>query len=128
MFSGVLRGLGSDEEETIVYVLSTLRDKCTLEQLVNISGRDDDGDAIEVAQKVLFMVCTDPSNGLMPYSKALPFPLKGTPTRLLGVMKKLKATEIDFHRDLLLGIVRGRPSLCSLCLDEFPYNLEDHAT
>lgn len=147
MFSGVLRGLGSDEEETAVYVLSTLRDKVlvpeslvpvglrsvlfgsvTLEQLVNISGRDDGGDATEVAQKVLFMVCTDPSNGLMPDSKALPFPLKGNPTRLLGVMKKLKATEIDFHRDLLLGIVRGRPSLCSLYLDEFPYNLEDHAT
>ncbi|KVI09717.1 Nucleolar pre-ribosomal-associated protein 1, N-terminal [Cynara cardunculus var. scolymus] len=128
MFSGLLRGLGSDEEETVVYVLSTLMDKVlvpeslvpvglrsvlfgsvTLEQLVNISGRGGGGVATEVATKVLFMVCTDPSNGLMPDTKASPFPLKGNPTRLLGVMKKLKATEIEFHRDLLLGIVRGRP-------------------
>ncbi|KAL7615060.1 hypothetical protein Lser_V15G08570 [Lactuca serriola] len=146
MFSGVLRGLGSDEEDTVVYVLSTLRDKVlvpeslvpvglrsvlfgsvTLEQLIDISGRDDGEASTEVAQKVLFMVCTDPSNGLMPDTKASPFPLKGNPTRLLGVMKKLKATEIDFHRDLLLGIVRGRPSFGSAYLDEFPYNLEDHA-
>ncbi|KAJ9540122.1 hypothetical protein OSB04_026628 [Centaurea solstitialis] len=147
MFSRVLRGLGSDEEETAVYVLSTLRDKVlvpeslvpvglrsvlfgsvTLEQLVNISGRDGGGVATEVATKVLFMVCTDPSNGLMPDTKASPFPLKGNPTRLLGVMKKLKATEVEFHRDLLLGIVRGRPSFGSAYLDEFPYNLEDPAT
>ncbi|XP_024971204.1 uncharacterized protein LOC112510123 isoform X2 [Cynara cardunculus var. scolymus] len=147
MFSGLLRGLGSDEEETVVYVLSTLMDKVlvpeslvpvglrsvlfgsvTLEQLVNISGRGGGGVATEVATKVLFMVCTDPSNGLMPDTKASPFPLKGNPTRLLGVMKKLKATEIEFHRDLLLGIVRGRPSFGSAYLDEFPYNLEDNAT
>lgn len=147
MFSGVLRGLGSDEEETIVYVLSVLRDKVlvpeslvpvglrsvlfgnvTLEQLINISGRDDGGDSAEVAKQVLFAVCTDPSNGLMPDSKALPFPLKGNPTRLLGVMKKLKATEVEFHRDLLLAIVRGRPSFGSAYLDEFPYNLDDHTS
>ncbi|XP_071738783.1 uncharacterized protein [Rutidosis leptorrhynchoides] len=147
MFSGVLRGLGSDEEETVVYVLSTLRDKVlvpeslvpvglrsvlfgsvTLEQLVNVSGRDDGGDAAEVAKNVLFMVCTDPVNGLMPDPKASPFPLKGNFTRLLGVMKKLKATEIEFHKDLLLAIVRGRPSFGSAYLDEFPYGLEDHAS
>nr|XP_043632579.1 uncharacterized protein LOC122603821 isoform X2 [Erigeron canadensis] len=147
MFSGVLRGLGSDEDEIVVYVLSTLRDKVlvpeslvpvglrsvlfgsvTLEQLVEISGRDDGGDASEVAKKVLFMVCTDPANGLMPDSKALPFPLKGNLTRLLGVMKKLKATEVEFHKDLLLAIVRGKPSFGSAYLDEFPYNLEDHAS
>ncbi|KAJ0657662.1 putative nucleolar pre-ribosomal-associated protein [Helianthus annuus] len=147
MFSGVLRGLGSDEEETVAYVLSTLRDKVlvpeslvpvglrsvlfgsvTLEQLINISGRDDGADSAEVAQKVLFTVCTDPSNGLMPDSKATPFPLKGNSTRLLGVMKKLKATEIEFHRDLLLAIVRGRPAFGSAYLDEFPYNLEDHTS
>ncbi|KAL8193175.1 hypothetical protein R6Q57_027079 [Mikania cordata] len=147
MFSGVLRGLGSDEEETIVYVLSTLREKVlvpeslvpvglrsvlfgsvTLEQLINISGRDEGGDGAEVAKKVLFMVCTDPSNGLMPDSKASPFPLKGNPTRLLGVMKKLKATEVEFHKDLLLAIVCGRPAFGSAYLDEFPYNLEDHTS
>ncbi|KAI3799706.1 hypothetical protein L1987_35005 [Smallanthus sonchifolius] len=147
MFSGVLRGLGSDEDETIVHVLSVLRDKVlvpeslvpvglrsvlfgsvTLEQLINISGRDDGGDGAEVAKKVLFMVCTDPSNGLMPDSKASPFPLKGNLTRLLGVMKKLKATEIEFHKDLLLAIVRGRPAFGSAYLDEFPYNHEDHTS
>ncbi|KAK9061269.1 hypothetical protein SSX86_018449 [Deinandra increscens subsp. villosa] len=147
MFSGVLRGLGSDDEDTIVYVLSTLRDKVlvpeslvpvglrsvlfgsvTLEQLVNISGRDDGGDGAEVAKKVLFMVCIDPSNGLMPDSKASPFPLKGNLTRLLGVMKKLKATEVEFHKDLLLAIVCGRPEFGSSYLDEFPYNLEDHTS
>ncbi|XP_076895789.1 uncharacterized protein LOC143548550 [Bidens hawaiensis] len=147
MFSGVLRGVGSDEEETVVYVLSTLRDKVlvaeslvpvalrsvlfgsvTLEQLVGISGRGDGGDGAEVAKKVLFMVCTDPANGLMPDPKASPFPLKGNPTRLLGVMKKLKATEIEFHKDLLLAIVRGRPAFGSAYLDEFPYNLEDHSS
>ncbi|KAI7735982.1 hypothetical protein M8C21_022394 [Ambrosia artemisiifolia] len=144
MFSGVLRGLGSDEDETIAYVLSTLRDKVlvpeslvpvglrsvlfgsvTLEQLINVSGRDDGGDGAEVAKKVLSMVCTDPANGLMPDANASPFPLKGNPTRLLGVMKKLKATEIEFHRDLLLAIVCGRPALGYAYLDEFPYNLED---
>lgn len=147
MFSGVLRGLGSDEDETVVHVLSTLRDKVlvpeslvpvglrsvlfgsvTLEQLVNVSGRDDGGDAAEVAKNILFMVCTDPANGLMPDAKASPYPLKGNLTRLLGVMKKLKATEIEFHKDLLLAIVLGRPSFGSAYLDEFPYSLEDHAS
>ncbi|XP_076947008.1 uncharacterized protein LOC143618794 [Bidens hawaiensis] len=146
MFSGVLRGIGSDEDETVVYVLSTLRDKVlvkeslvpvalrsvlfgsvTLEQLVDISGRGD-GDGAEVAKKVLFMVCTEPANGLMPDPKASSFPLKGNPTRLLGVMKKLKATEIEFHKDLLLAIVRGRPAFGSAYLDEFPYNLDYHTS
>ncbi|PWA96465.1 hypothetical protein CTI12_AA038640 [Artemisia annua] len=144
MFSGVLRGLGSDEDETVGYVLGTLRDKVlvkeslvgvglrsvlfgsvTLEQLVEVSGRGDGGDGVEVAKKVLFMVCTDSANGLMPDTKAS---LKGNVTRLLGVMKKLKATEIEFHRDLLLGIVYGRPTFGSAYLDDFPYNLDDPAT
>lgn len=147
MYSGVLRGLGNDDDETIVYVLSTLMDRVlipeslvppglrsvlfgslTLEQLAIISGREDGGPASELAHRVLVMVCTNPGNGLMPDLKGHPHPLRGNPKRLLGLMKKLKATEIAYHRDLLLAIVNGRPYLCSAYMDEFPYNLEDHAS
>ncbi|KAL5804145.1 hypothetical protein ACOSQ3_030945 [Xanthoceras sorbifolium] len=147
MYSGVLRGLGNDEDETVIYVLSTLRNRVlteeslvspglrsvlfgsvTLEQLVSISGRENGGPAAELAHHVLVMVCTNPCNGLMPNLKRHPYPLRGNPKRLLGLMKKLKATEISYHRDLLLAILRGRPSLGSAYLDEFPYNLEDHAS
>ncbi|KAH7866929.1 hypothetical protein Vadar_026855 [Vaccinium darrowii] len=43
-------------------------------------------------------------------------------------MKKLKATEVDYHRDLLLAIVKGRPLFGSAYMDEFPYNVEDNAS
>lgn len=147
MYSGVLRGLGDDDDDTVYYVLSTLRDRVltpeslvptglrsvlfgsvTLEQLISISGRENGSPATELAHKVLLMVCTDPCNGLMPDLKAQPHPLKGNSKRLLDLMKKLKATEILHHKDLLLAIVNGRPSLGSLYMDEFPYNLEDHAS
>ncbi|KAG5255195.1 Nucleolar pre-ribosomal-associated protein [Salix suchowensis] len=74
MYSGVLRGLGSDDDETLIYVLSTLRDRVlieqslvppglrsvlfgnvTLEQLVGISGRENGADAAELAHNVLVM-------------------------------------------------------------------------
>ncbi|KAH0771918.1 hypothetical protein KY290_015899 [Solanum tuberosum] len=144
MYSGVLRGLGNDDEDTVVYVLSTLRDRVlvpdslvptglrsvlfgsvTLEQLASISGRDGGGLAAELAHEVLYMVCTDPSNGLMPDLKRVPKPLRGNPNRLLGLMKKLKAGEIENLRNLLLAIVKGKPSFGSAYLDEFPYSLED---
>lgn len=147
MYANVLRGLGNDEDDIVVYVLSTLRDRVltgessvppglrsvlfgsvTLDQLVRISGRENAGEAAELAHRVLVLVCTDPCNGLMPYLKRHPTPLKGNPNRLLGIMKKLKATEISHHRDLLLAIVSGRPSFGSAYMDEFPYNLEDHAS
>lgn len=147
MYSGVLRGLGNDDDETVVHVLSALRDRVliseslvppglrsvlfgsvTLEQLVSISGREDGSSASELAHRVLVMVCTESCNGLMPDLKSHPYPLKGNPKRLLGVMKKLKATEVAYHRDLLLAVVSGRPSFCSAYMDEFPYNLEDHAS
>ncbi|XP_058204610.1 uncharacterized protein LOC131318694 isoform X1 [Rhododendron vialii] len=147
MYSGVLRGIGSDDDETVVYVLSTLRDmilipeslvppslrsvlfgSVTLEQLVNISGREDGGVAAELAHRVLVIACTDPSNGLMPDLNRQPNPLKGNLKRLLDLMKKLKATEVDYHRDLLLAIVKGRPLFGSAFMDEFPYNVEDHAS
>ncbi|XP_010267868.1 PREDICTED: uncharacterized protein LOC104604974, partial [Nelumbo nucifera] len=143
MYSGVLRGLGSDDSETVIYVLSTLRDRVlvpeslvppglrsvlfgtvTLDQLVSISGNPLGGPAAEIAHQILVMVCTDPHNGLMPDLKAHPNPLRGNPKRLLDLMKKLKATEIGYHRDLLLAIVNGRPSLGSAYMDEFPYILE----
>lgn len=147
MYSGVLRGLANDEEETIIYVLSTLKDRVlteeslvppglrsvlfgsvTLEQLVSISGRDGSGHAGELAHSVLLMVCTDPCNGLMPDAKRCPSPLKGNPKRLLELMKKLKSTEIIYHRDLLLAIVCGRPHFGSAYMEEFPFSLEDHTS
>ncbi|KAJ6423215.1 hypothetical protein OIU84_024200 [Salix udensis] len=107
---------------------SVLFGNVTLEQLVGISGRENGADAAELAHNVLVMVCTDPSNGLMPDLNRHPFPLKGNPKRLLGLMKKLKAADIGYHRDLLLAIVKGRPSFGSAYLEEFPYNLEDYAS
>ncbi|KAF2287371.1 hypothetical protein GH714_039771 [Hevea brasiliensis] len=146
IFSGVLRGLENDDNETVIFVLSTLRDKIlteqslvspalrsvlfgsvVLEQLVGISGMRN-GPSAELAHNVLLMVCTDPCNGLMPDFKRCPTPLRGNPKRLLVLMKKLKATEIDNHRDLLLAIVRGSLSFGSAYMEEFPYNLEDYAS
>ncbi|KAF5728208.1 hypothetical protein HS088_TW21G00353 [Tripterygium wilfordii] len=147
MYFGVLRGLGDDDNETIIYVLSTLRDtvlteeslvppglrsvlfgRVTLERLISISGRGDGEVAAEVAHSVLLMVCTDPCNGLMPDLKKLPNPLRGNTKRLLELMKKLKAAEIGRHRDLLLSIIRGGPYFGSAYMEEFPYNLEDFAS
>ncbi|XP_059294589.1 uncharacterized protein LOC132047580 [Lycium ferocissimum] len=144
MYSGVLRGLGNDDEDTVVYVLSTLIDRVlvmdslvptglrsvlfgsvTLEQLASISGKEGGGLAAELAHEVLYMVCVDPVNGLMPDLKRVPSPLRGNPKRLLGLMKKLKAGEIENHRNLLLAIVKGKLSFGSAYLDEFPYSLED---
>ncbi|XP_057545063.1 uncharacterized protein LOC130824182 isoform X1 [Amaranthus tricolor] len=147
IFSGILRGLGNDDEETVVYVLSTLRDRVltddssvtpglrsvlfgsiTLEQLLEISAREDAVLAAELAYDVLRKVCIDPSNGLMPDLKRHPSPLKGNQKRLVDLMKKLKATEIGYHSSLLLEIVKGKPSLASAYLDQFPYNLDDHTS
>ncbi|CAL9226999.1 unnamed protein product [Arabidopsis halleri] len=144
MYSKVLRGLGKDDEDTVASVLSTLKDKilveeslispglrsvlfgsATLEQLASISAREDGGIVNELAHDVLVKVCTDPCNGLMPDAKRN---LRGNSDRLLMLMKRLRAAEIGYHRDLLLAIVRGRPSLASAFLDEFPYNVEDFAS
>ncbi|WKA03410.1 hypothetical protein VitviT2T_021519 [Vitis vinifera] len=133
MYSSVLRGLGSDDDETVVYGLSTLKDRVlipeslvppglrsvlfggvTLEQLVSISGREDGGPASELAHRVLVMVCTNLCNGLMPDLKRHPYPLRGNPKRFLGLMKKLKATEVAYHRDLLFPFAKGRPFLFSI--------------
>ncbi|XP_009352441.2 LOW QUALITY PROTEIN: uncharacterized protein LOC103943806 [Pyrus x bretschneideri] len=144
MYSGVLRGIGNDDDETVIYVLSTLRDRIlveessvspslrsvlfgsvTLEQLVNVCARENGGPSAELAYNVLVMVCTNPSNGLMSDLKKQ---LKGNSKRLVDLMKKLKATEIGYHRDLLLAIVSGRPSIGATYMEEFPYNLEDYSS
>lgn len=141
MFSGVLRGLGNDDDETVVFVLRVLRDRvlvgeslvppglrsvlfgsATLEQLVEVCGREEGGDAAEVAFDVLVRVCTDPCNGLMPDSKTR---LKGNTKRLMGMMKKLRVTEVRYHRDLLLAIVDAKASFGLSYLKEFPYNIEN---
>ncbi|KAL5730801.1 diphosphoinositol-polyphosphate diphosphatase [Ranunculus cassubicifolius] len=147
MYYGVLRGLASDDDETIVYVLSTLRDRVlipqslvppslrsvlfgsvTLEQLIHISGNPDGEPSAKIAHEVLVMVCTDPSNGLMPDLESPIGHLKGNRERLLELMKKLRPTEIGYHRELLLAIVRGRPSFGSAYMDEFPFLLEPRAS
>jgi len=141
MYSGVLRGLGSDDDETVVFVLTVLRDRvlveeslvqpwlrsvlfgsATLEQLVEVCAREGGGDAAEVAFGVLFRVCTDPSNGLMPDSKMR---LKGNTKRILDLMKKLRVTEVQYHKDLLLAIVEAKASFGLSYLKEFPYNIDN---
>lgn len=138
VYSGVLRGIGNDDAETVMYVLSTLRDNvlveeslvppglrsvlfgsATLEQLSLISGNLDAGEAADIAHEVLVMVCTDPKNGLMPGAN-----LRGNEKRLLDLMKKLKAAEVAHHKSLLLAIVSKNLSLCSAYMNEFPYNME----
>lgn len=147
MYFSVLRGLGSDDDATVIHVLTTLRDKVlspdsmvppslrsvlfgsvTLEQLSGISGNPMGGPIAEMAHEILISVCTDPCNGLMPYLKDDINPLRGNPNRLLELMKKLKVTEVKCHRDLLLALVSGRPSLGSAYMDEFPYILEPRAS
>ncbi|RDY02938.1 Nucleolar pre-ribosomal-associated protein 1, partial [Mucuna pruriens] len=135
MYSGVLRGLGNDDDETVVFVLSVLRDRiliveslvppglrsvlfgsATLGQLVEVCGREG-GDVAEVAFGVLVRVCTDPCNGLMPDLKMR---LRGNTKRVLDLMKKLRATEVEYHRDLLLAIVNAKASFGLSYLKEFP--------
>lgn len=142
VYSGVLRGIGNDDAETVMYILSTLRDNvlveeslvppglrsvlfgsATLEQLSLISGNLDAGEAADIAHEVLVMVCTDPKNGLMPGSN-----LRGNEKRLLDLMKKLKATEVAHHKSLLLSIVSKRLSLCSAYMNEYPYNIEPRSS
>lgn len=144
MYSCVLRWLENDDEETVIYILSTLQNRIlvegssvppairsvlfgsgTLEQLANICGRENGGPSAELAYRVLLMVCIDPSNGLMADSKRH---LKGNLKRQMDLMKKLKATEIGYHRDLLLAVVKGRPSLGAAYMEEFPYKLEDYSS
>ncbi|OAY74978.1 Nucleolar pre-ribosomal-associated protein 1 [Ananas comosus] len=132
LYSGVLRGIGTDDVDTVVYILSVIRDRvliedslippglrsvlfgsATLEQLSYISGNPTAGAGADIAHEVLLLVCTDPRNGLMPTLN-----LKGNEKRLLDLMKKLKATKVDYHKKLLLAVVNKRPSLCAAYMDE----------
>ncbi|XP_042413782.1 uncharacterized protein LOC122002620 isoform X1 [Zingiber officinale] len=138
LYSAVLRGLASDETETITYVITTLQNKVlsedslvppslrsvifgsiALEQLCHISGNSMAGRAAELAHEILVTACTDPCNGLMPGLK-----MKGNVKRLLELMRKLKATEVGCHRDLLLAISTKSQSLAAAYMDAFPYNVE----
>ncbi|VVB00483.1 unnamed protein product [Arabis nemorensis] len=74
---------------------------------------------------MFFTVCADPSNGLMPDAKRK---LSGASGRLLKLMKRLRTIDSCYHSDLLLAIVRARPSFASAFLAEFPYNVEDIAS
>ncbi|KAG0485486.1 hypothetical protein HPP92_009565 [Vanilla planifolia] len=142
MFSGVLRGLANDDADTVITVLTTLHNRvlredslvppglrsvlfgsATLEQLSLISGNPMAGPVADIAHDVLLMVCTDPQNGLMPGAG-----LKGNQKWLLDLMRKLKPNKVAHHKHLLLAIVKGRPNLCSVYMDEFPYNLEPNAS
>ncbi|WVZ87214.1 hypothetical protein U9M48_033889 [Paspalum notatum var. saurae] len=142
VYSGVLRGIANDDAETVMYILLTLRDNvlieesllppglrsvlfgsATLEQLSLISGNLNAGEPADISHEVLVMVCTDPKNGLMPGLN-----LRGNEKRLLDLMKKLKATEVAHHKNLLLAIVSKRLSLCSAYMNEFPYNIEPRSS
>ncbi|KAM7278954.1 hypothetical protein ACFE04_006088 [Oxalis oulophora] len=144
MYPPVLQWLENSDDETLVYVLSLLRDKVlsqgslipwrlkhilfgrdNLEHLIRISGSEKGGAAAELAHDVLVTVCTDPTNGLMPDFTRHPNPIKGNPKLLLLLMKKLKASEVEYHRELVLLIVKGRPVLGSAYMEEFPYNLDN---
>ncbi|KAI4366150.1 hypothetical protein MLD38_022067 [Melastoma candidum] len=81
-----------------------------------------------IAHDVLLMVCTDPANCLTPEMKIIGNPLKGNPSILLGLVKKLRAIEVSNHKALLLAIVNGKPLLGASYMEEFPYNLEDIAS
>nr|KYP52213.1 Nucleolar pre-ribosomal-associated protein 1 [Cajanus cajan] len=142
MYSRVLRELAEDDDETVVFALSVLRDRvlvgeslvspalrsvlfqsAALEQLVEVCGREGGGEAADVAFGVLVRVCTHPSNGLMPDLKMR---LKGNPRRILGLMKKLRVTEVQYHSDLLFAIVDAKASFGLSYLKEFPYNIENY--
>ncbi|KAH9322917.1 hypothetical protein KI387_017556, partial [Taxus chinensis] len=154
LYGGVLRGLGKDDEETIVYVLCIIREKvlssssmvpsglrsvvfgdAVLEQLCVISADCSLGRATDIAHETLLMLCTDPSHGLLPQfhqqfgvSKGSENSHRGNPARLLRLMLKLRSTDVDNHRNLLLAIVSYWPSLVSAYLDSFPYSLEPRAS
>ncbi|XP_057843357.2 uncharacterized protein LOC131052770 isoform X2 [Cryptomeria japonica] len=154
LYGGVLRGLGNDDEETIVYVLGIMREKVlgassmvpswvrsavfgdtALEQLSIISANFSLGKAADVAYEVLLMLCTDSCHGLFPelpqtwgiFTESKKFH-GGNSARLLRLMLKLRSSDVDNHRNLLLAIVSNQPSLVSAYLDSFPYSLEPRAS
>ncbi|CAJ1957048.1 unnamed protein product [Sphenostylis stenocarpa] len=45
--------------------------------------------------------------------------------RVLDLMKKLRVTEVRYHRDLFFAIVESKASFGLSYLKEFPYNIEN---
>eukprot|EP01018_Ginkgo_biloba_P010434 Gb_10020 [translate_table: standard] len=150
LYAGVLRSLGKDDDKTISYVLTIMQEKvlsassmvppglrsavfgdAALEQLSVISADSSLGKAADIAHHTLMMLCTDPSHGLLPefsYQRGISIQVtslqRGNPARLLRLMLRLRSTEVDNHRNLLLAIVNERPSLTSAYMESFPYSLE----
>jgi len=150
LYATVLRGLGKDDEKTIVYVLMIMQEKvlsansmmppglrsavfgdAALEQLSVISADSSLGRAADIAHDTLMMLCTDPCHGLLPefpqqWDISTPSATlqKGNPARLLRLLLRLRPAEVDNHRNLLLAILTDRSLLASAYLDKFPYSLE----
>ncbi|CAM6096475.1 unnamed protein product [Calypogeia fissa] len=152
LWIGVLHGISKDDEKTIVQVLTLLQEKvmapafmvprglqsvlfgdATLEQLARISSDHSLGDAGELGHATLISLCTDPSHGLCPEETELleaasvrnkSGAFGGGQGRLLRLMLRLKVTEVDRHRDVLLATARARPQLAISYLASFPLSLE----
>lgn len=153
LWIGVLHGLSKDDERTVVRVLRLLQEKvmaaafmvprglqsvlfgdATLEQLARISADSSLVDAGDLAHAMLIALCTDPSHGLCPEESELSEAVHsrgrnvgafgGGQGRLLRLMLRLKVTEVDRHREVLLATARTRPKLAILYLASFPLTLE----
>ncbi|MCO5587441.1 hypothetical protein L7F22_041390 [Adiantum nelumboides] len=154
LYSGVLHKLANDDEVTIIHVLRVFQDKVldasamvppglqsalfgdsALEQMATISSDVLHSEAAGVAHDTLLKLCTDVSHGLCPELSALwgTSPGKagnfgGSHGRLVRLMIKLRATEVQNHRELLLSISAKRPTLVAAYFDFFPYSLEPRNT
>lgn len=150
LYAGVLHGISKDPETMMVKVLVLLQEKvmdpqfmvprglqsvlfgdATLEQLARISADKTLELANEFAHDILLELCTDPSHGLCPEStevwEAQPGQtgaFGGGQARLLRLMNRLKVTEVDKHRDLLLATGRARPKFAAAYLASIPLSLE----
>ena len=154
LYTGVFHNLSTDDENTILSVLSVLRDKvldssamvppglqsaifgdASLEQLAIISSNEMHSKAAQAANDTLLVLCTDPSHGICPDDTALwesstrkSGNFGGGQGRLVRLMLKLRATESQNHRELLLLIAAGKPVLVAAYFDSFPYSLEPRAS
>ncbi|KAI5062882.1 hypothetical protein GOP47_0021429 [Adiantum capillus-veneris] len=154
LYGGVLHKLANDDESTIIHVLKVFQLKVldasamvpaglqsavfgdsALEQMAAISSDVLRPEAAGVAHDILLQLCTDASHGICPEpalvwgatsGKAGNF--GGGHGRLVRLMVKLRATEVQNHRDLLLSIAAKRPTLVANYFDFFPYSLEPRDT
>ncbi|KAI4965328.1 hypothetical protein ZWY2020_054798 [Hordeum vulgare] len=98
LYSGVLRGIGEDDAETAVYVLSTLRDNVLVEESLVPPG----------LRSVLFGSATLEQLSLISGNSDA----------------EVEFYEVVHHKNLLLAIVSKRLSFCAAYMNEFPYNIE----